>query len=136
MSIQGDIEADLAGKLETAIVGVGNAETGSLSQPKAEGRPRVAAVRATVGSSTRLAFGQNEWAEAYAVTVWWSRVAVNRATRADEWEAFAEALRLDSWLGGTIAGVYDAFLSDTSWGDAIDSPWVTMSAVVVVSRVE
>lgn len=136
MSIQDDIETDLAGKLETAITGAGNSTQGTTSQPKIEGRDRWAAVRKTVASSTRLEFRQLDWTEAFAVTVWWNKQAATRETAITEWEAFAEALRLDSWLGGTITGVYDAFVSDTTWGEAADSQWTTMDAVVIVSRIE
>lgn len=136
MSIQAEIEADLAGKLDGAIVGTGNTITGTTTQPKVEGKLRSASVYATVGQSTRLDFGQNDWTEAFAITVWWSKQSVDRDTRADEWAAFAEALRADATLGQAIAGVYDAYLSDTAWREASDSPWVTMQAVVLVSRIE
>ena len=91
MSVIGDIEADLAGKLETAITGAGNVVSGPVSQPRAEGKPRSASVRVTVGNAQRLDFGQNNWSEAYAVTVWWHAATVSRATRHTEWEAFAAA---------------------------------------------
>lgn len=134
MSVQGDIESALETMIEGAISGL-VAETGTRTQPEIEGDARAAIIRRTAGSGERLDYGQTRWSESFLVTVWW-RSSVGRSTRIDEWEAFAAALLADQYLGGSIAGLEDAYLSETTWGEVSDGPFVTMVAEVTAVRIE
>lgn len=133
MSNQADIETAIASKLETSIVGHGNVYLGSISQPRVEGNERYASVRGTAGRARRLLFGQLDWVESYAVTIWWAR-SVTRSTAIDEWEAFEDLLRADQYLG--LSGVVrDSYLEAKQWYDP-EGQWLTMSASIDVSRIE
>lgn len=133
MSRQSDVEAALSALIETNIVGAGNVHLGSLSQPRAEGNERYAAVRQKSTDANRLRFGQVERTETYAITVWW-RSTIDRDTAATEWQAFVDALIADQHLGGL--GVEDSWPGDWAWGDASDAGWLLVQGTAVVRRIE
>ena len=134
MSVQGDIEAALVAMLKANISGL-TAEAGPYTPPQTDGALRFASVRKTRSSGTRLEFGQTEISDHYALTITW-RATITRATVVTEWETFAAALLADQYLGGAIAGLVDAFLTETLWGEAHDAAVRTMTAVVETERIE
>lgn len=134
MSVQADIEAQLVTMLEANISEL-DAEVGARSIPQIEGLGRFAAVRKLAGSGDRLEFAQTDWTEDYRLTVYWP-VAVARADSITEWEAFTDALLGDADLGGAITGLYDAFVSETEWGESAEAHTRTMTATVTAKRVE
>ncbi len=134
MSIQTDIEQQIGIVLQGAIPGIA-VSYGSTAQPSVEGDQRAAVVRAFQGTATRLRFGQTQWEEAYAVTCYW-RPTVDRNTRMDEWQAFADSLLVNQYLQLGIDGLIEAWLSESAWGEATDGGYATMVATVSASRVE
>jgi hypothetical protein len=134
LSIQGDIEAALIVVLEANISDL-VAEVGARSIPQIEGVGRYAAVRKLAGSGDRIEFGQTDWNEDYRVTVYWP-VSVDRDDSIDDWDAFSDALLADATLGESVTGLYDAYLSETEWGEAHEAHIRTMTATVAVKRVE
>jgi hypothetical protein len=134
MSVQSETETALVLILQTSIPDL-DAEAGPRTIPEIESTGRYGSVRRTASSGDRLDYGLIEWTEDYAVTLYWSAL-IDRETCADEWECFVADLQADADLGGTIAGVYDAFVSGTAWGEAHDAGVRTMQATVTVSRVQ
>jgi hypothetical protein len=136
VSIQGDIEDALWAKVSGAIAGLVRID-GPGSGPRAEGSERVAAIRKTAGTGTRLEFGQTLWSESFGMTLAW-QVKHARETCATEWEAFRAALVADPDLAlvATIPTLEQAWLSAELWGEAADAHFRTMTATVTVERVE
>lgn len=134
MSAQSDIETALVAMLDAAILEL-EATAGPLAPTAVEGAIRAASVRQVAGAANRLAYGQNEWIEQYAVTVWWPST-IDRADRLAEWDAFAAALLADQYLGDQVDGLEDASLSDVRWLETTDAHKVSIDATVITSRVE
>ena len=134
MSIQGDIETRLTAVLEGAISGIAVTK-GSATVPQLEGDARAATVRLVSGTSERLEFGQNRVTEDVAVSLFW-RSTIARDTRLTEYEAFADAMLAEQYLGGSITGVEDSYISATLWNEAADAGYIVMVSTVTVVRVE
>ncbi len=136
MSIQGDIEDALWSKLSGAISGLVRID-GPGSGPRAEGSERIAAIRKTGGTATRLEFGDSLWVETFQLSLAW-QVKHSRETAALEWEAFRAALLADPDLAlvAMIPTLEQAWLSSELWGEAADAHFRTMTATVTVERVE
>lgn len=137
MSIQGDIEAAIAGQVGLSIAGM-QTSTGPTTVPRVEGSSRFAAIRQTTRLGTRLEFGQTFWIENYALTLFWAAKTIPRATIQAEWETFTTSLATVAQIGdeGAIPTIEQAYLSATQWGEAHEGHFVTMSATVTVERVE
>lgn len=137
MSIQDSIELAIKTQLELAIPGI-VVVTGPTTTPEAEGSERFAAVRRTSAAGARLEFAQTLWTESYALTLFWHARTVPRATVIDEWENVQEAFAADPQLfsQSVTETVERSYLSSTLWGEAADSHFRTMTATLVVERVE
>lgn len=137
MSIQGDVEDAIWSKLSGAIAGLVRID-GPGSGPRAEGSARIAAIRKTSGTGTRLEFGQTTWSESFLVQLSWAAKSIDRETSALEWEAFRAALLADPDLAlvATLPTLEQAWLSSELWGEAVDGHFRTMAATVTVERVE
>ena len=139
-SIQTETELELvrllSASIQTLIV-----KTGPVTQPKVEGSQRYASVRFVSGSANRIDYGQTSWEESYALTIWWA-AGIARETALAEWQTFSDAVLADQFLGENdigpdqIDGLTDAFIFETRWGEAADSPWRTMTAVITTRRIE
>lgn len=136
MSVQGDIETAIAGHLSDAITGGTNYTLGPISQPRVEGVARWASVRATIGDSDRLEYGQSGITEAYGIVVWWRTKAVTREASMTEWEAFRTLVLEDPTLVGSNVSIVDAWVGATQWAEGEESQFRTMTAELIVSRIE
>lgn len=134
MTVQADIETKLSTILSTAITGLVTHE-GARSGPELEGHARRSTVRRARGESERLDHGQNEWTETYEIIVLWSPT-IPRDDRIAEFAAFEAALLADQYLGGSISGLSDAWLSAFAFGEPIDAAAITCVADVTVLRIE
>jgi len=134
VSVQSDIEAALVTLLAASIPGL-TAIAGATTIPTIEGKIRYATVSKTGGTARRLEYGQLDWSEDYAIVIYWNQT-IARATRITEWETVSAALLADNFLGGAVAGLADAYLTEVLWREAHDAGIVAVSAVVTVERIE